>query len=274
MAQPKPLKGLVAYPKEPRAIAQCVGSAIVLLKNSERVQLEPWELVDNWGKPLIEPILSRIGEYDLLVADITRFNFNVTFEVGYAIGARKRVLLVINAGLETDERRFKEIGIYDTLGYKKYENSSQLAELLSGSIDPTPIHFSNLRDTSAPMFILEKPARTDDTARVSSRIKKSFLRYRSFAPSEESRLSAVWAIEQVAKSISLVIPLCGKGERDADAHNLRAAFLAGLGLGMGRKVLVLNSDDNAAPLDVRDCVTNFRELDEWPAPGSVDTRLS
>lgn len=243
-------------------------SAIQQINRSAIYQFEGWEKVDNWGMPLIEPILARIEAYPLLIADITRLNFNVTFEVGFAIGAGKRVLLVMNSGLETEERTFKEIGIYDTLGYRKYENSHQLAELFRNRIELRPIHFSNLRDTNAPIFVLEKPARTDDVGRIISRVKKSRIRYRSFAPAEEPRLAAVYGIEQTAKSVSLIIPLCAQYERDAEKHNLRAAFLAGLGLGMRRHVLLLHSVDSAVPLDIRDIVTRYRD------PTDIDDAVS
>src|SRR5215203_2635116 len=180
------LKGLFAYPSTPAAIGQCINGAIPQINAARQIFIEGWEHVDNWGKLLIEPILGRISEHDLLVADITRLNFNVTFEVGFALGAKKKILLVLNNGLESDERLFKEIGIYDTLGRKEYENTDQLTALLSGNVDPTPIHFANFRDLNAPVYILEKPARTDDVGRITSRIKKSRLRYRSFTPSEES----------------------------------------------------------------------------------------
>jgi hypothetical protein len=87
------ISGLFAFPGHPPAIGQCVNSAILKVNDTGLLRLEAWQQVDNWGRPLIEPILSRIGEHNILVADITRLNFNVTFEIGYGIGSRKRVLL-------------------------------------------------------------------------------------------------------------------------------------------------------------------------------------
>jgi hypothetical protein len=111
-----PIKGLFAYPSQPVQLGRTIVSTIEAINRNGRLALSAWERVDNWGKPLIEPILGTISEYDLLIADISKLNFNVTFEVGFAIGSRKRVLLVLNRSLETDEKQFKEIGIYDTLG--------------------------------------------------------------------------------------------------------------------------------------------------------------
>jgi len=75
-------------------------------------------------------------------------------------------------------------------------------------------------------------------------------------------LPASTAIEQVAKSVSLIIPLAAPYEREAQAHNIRAAFLAGLAAGMRRHVLILHAIDSPAPLDVRDIATPYRELSE------------
>jgi hypothetical protein len=262
------MKALFAYPGAPVAIGQCISAAISKLNAGDRWSITPWPEVDNWGKPLIAPILMRIAESDCVIADITRLNFNVTFELGYSIGAKKRVLPVINSGLKTDEEYFSSIGIYDSLGFKKYESSEQLAALLEREILTDPIAVPSFRDTEAPLFLLETPVRSDDLGRIISQINRSLLRYRSFSRSEEQRLPAVWAIDQVSKSFGVVVPLCSSEVQGAFEHNLKAAFVAGLALGMGRKTIVLQSLGGPAPADVRDELVTYRELSD------IDDRIS
>jgi len=50
-----------------------------------------------------------------VAADITRLNFNVTYELGYAIGLGKRGLPLVSKALKTDEQLINRVGIYDTL---------------------------------------------------------------------------------------------------------------------------------------------------------------
>jgi hypothetical protein len=49
------------------------------------------------------------------VADITRLNFNVTFEIGYDIGRSTQVVLTITEGLSPGTKEITQLGHYDTL---------------------------------------------------------------------------------------------------------------------------------------------------------------
>jgi nucleoside 2-deoxyribosyltransferase len=89
-----------AYPGHPSAVAACIRAAADHLprRAPDRV-LQLWERNDIASRPITDPIFSHLDETDVLFADITQTNFNVAFEIGYAIGARKRVFLVRNKGL-------------------------------------------------------------------------------------------------------------------------------------------------------------------------------
>jgi nucleoside 2-deoxyribosyltransferase len=83
-----------------------VSSAVSRLNASSRaIELSTWEENDVAGRFIADPILAEIDAGDVLVADITRLNFNVVFEVGYAIGRRKRAYLIRNSAIiGSDER--------------------------------------------------------------------------------------------------------------------------------------------------------------------------
>jgi hypothetical protein len=56
--------------------------------------MSTWEQNDIAGRPLVAPIFEGIGSAALLIADVTTLNFNVTYEIGYAIGTAKRAYLI------------------------------------------------------------------------------------------------------------------------------------------------------------------------------------
>jgi hypothetical protein len=94
------------------------------------------------------------------------------------------------------------------------------------------------------------------------------LRFRSFDPSEQSRLAANDAIESIASSHGVIVPLAAAALADAKIHNLRAAFAAGLSHGMGKPTLLLQSGEDPVPLDYRDLVKSYRhpdQIDEYVA---------
>ena len=257
------IQGFFAYPKEPEQLAQVIRCAIEKSNKSTNCHFRSWEENDIAGKPLTAPIFEGLKTSDVLVADITTLNFNVTFEIGYAIGIGRRIFLTKSAEYNSDNDAINRIGIFDTLGYEKYVNSDELAKLMLSIPDIHPIDTKVQSNLSTPVYLLRTPFHTDIMTKIISRIKKARLFYRSFVPSEEIRLSAIAAINHVASSYGVVIPLLSPNLSQAEIHNIRAAFVAGLSLGFEIPTLILQDQNGPlAPLDVRDFVDSYSHPDD------------
>jgi molybdopterin-guanine dinucleotide biosynthesis protein len=101
---------------------------------------------------------------------------------------------------------------------------------------------------------------------IVARVKKARINYRSFAPSENSRLAAMEAIIHVANSFGVLIPLLPDGIKDSEIHNIRGAFIAGLAHGMRKPTTILQSGGDPVPLDVRDFAKSWahpRDIDDY-----------
>ncbi len=263
------IAGLVAYPSSPEDISMTIVRAIEKLHKQESFgyELKTWEENDIPGRFINSEILARIKEGNILIADITRLNFNVVFEIGYAIGQGKRLFLIQNSAYRQINDFVREVGIFDTLGYKKYSDSNMLASYISAIQDLTPIEFHSVPlSQNTPVYLLLPPIQTDVETHLVSRIKKARLFYRSFDPKEQGRLSAIDAIENVAASQGVIIPLVRNDYVDSEIHNLRAAFVAGLTIGMEKIPLLLQSGEDPVPLDYRDLVSSFRfpeQMDQY-----------
>lgn len=247
------------------ATAPSVGDMFQALANDFRKtpkEIKIWPENDVVGRPLIEPILENIDASEFVVVDITKVNFNVAFEAGYAIAKKKRLQLVLNSGVVNDSRQLAIIGIYDTLGYQKYENSQELSRLINNFDTTEPLIVEYPKDTKNPIYIVELPKKNDAQTRIISRVKKARLRYRSFNAAEHIRLSANAAIQHVASSSGVIVPIASSQTEGADVHNIRAAFVAGLATGLKRPLLMIQSYDGPAPLDVRDKVKTYRQAED------------
>ncbi len=198
-----------------------------------------------------------------MVADITRLNFNVVYEVGYAIGVKKRAILVLNEAIISDDRLTREVGIFDTLGYMKYSPAHELSDFLCGLTDLAPLSYAaSAINRKAPVYVIAPREKTEAEIHLFSRLKKQArLFYRSFDPEEHGRLSARDAIDNVAASHGVVLPLLSSNRVGEKAHNLRCAFVAGLSHGMAKATLLLQAGDEPIPLDLRDYVRSFTSLD-------------
>ena len=249
-----------AYPGGNREIVSAISNAVSLLREQQKkIQIHTWPENDISGRPLTDPIFENIQASDALVADVTFMNFNVVFEIGYAIGFGKSIRLVRNSNFKEDNELIDRIGIFDTLGYEAYSDQESLLSVLKKvSADKAIPLRSSLRQ-STPVYLLMTPTQSQAMLAIASRIKKARLSFKSFIPQEEVRLSATKAIDDVANCLGAVVPLLSSSFADAPVHNIRAAFIAGLAAAMNKALLLLQPIDGPAPLDVRDMVTSYRD---------------
>lgn len=189
-------------------------------------------------------------------------NENVAFEVGYAIGIKKRCLLFVNSAQTGDRELANQIGIFDTLGYEQYENSQALTKLLVSHTDFSPIEFETAINHQQPVYIVEPAKKNDAHLMLVSRTKKARWKYRSFNPDEDVRLSALEAIRHVAQSAGIIAPLQLPSIQHSKEHNVRAMFVAGLSIALEIPTLLIHPTELSPPLDVRDLTKKYRHPDD------------
>jgi hypothetical protein len=252
------IKAFFAYPSSLGEVTQAIAGAQRLASGRRReLELHLWVENDIAGRPLTDPIFERIAQSEILFADVTTINFNVTFEIGYAIGLGKRVYITRNENFRRETELIDKIGIFDTLGFQSYSNEETLASIIVGAGSDGMIRLGSRLDMKAPIYVLNTPTTGQAMLAIISRIKKARLGFKNFFPQEEPRLSAIKAADDVSAALGVVVPLLAKNFADADVHNIRAAFVAGLALALGKATVILQASDGPAPLDVRDLVKTY-----------------
>lgn len=250
-----------AYPNKPNELALTIERAVSDI-NLSRKKITPWKALDIAGSFIADQIKDKIDEKETIVADISKLNFNVTFEVGYAIGQRKKVLLTKNRTIKEGDATIREVGIFDTIGYLEYENSVELAALLRNKVDRILYPEKAKINKKTPVYLLETKYKTDFSTRITARIKKARLNYRSFDPNEMPRLSALDAIDQISQSFGVVVSLLSSESEECTIHNIRASFIAGLATGMNKELLILQYGIDPVPIDYRDFVCSYNIPDD------------
>ncbi len=256
-------KAFYAYPGRHTDITQTIHSAIAAFnERSQAYDIEGWEKNDISGVPLTAPIFSKISNGAFLAADITYLNENVAFEIGYAIGSKKRVLLFVNSTHSGDRELASNVGIFDTLGYERYDNSQSLVSLLTSRNDFSPMQFGVAINHQQPVYIVQPSQKNDAHHMLVTRIKKARWRYRSFNPDEDVRLSALDAIRHVAQSAGVITPLQPAHIQHSTEQNIRAMFVAGLAVALEIPTLIIHPSEFSPPLDVRDLTKKYHHPDD------------
>jgi len=253
----------VAYSSRVATLAKMIVDGVAFANaKSDRLRYEPWEFNDIGGRPLTSPIIKRIKESAFIVADITFLNPNVVYEIGVAIGNRKRVFLVRHRNTPGDKLMANEAGIFDTLGFKEFDDADDLCHMLTSHIEQESLPFGTGLDRHVPVYVVEPLVKGQAETTMTSRLKKARYRYRSFNPIEDVRLSAVDAIRQVSVSSGVLVSLQDHATSGGNVHNVRSLFVAGLANGMEKPTLILCSTEYNPPLDVRDEVKRYRQAEE------------
>lgn len=254
--------GFFAYPAAPNELGQTIERSLHIANEAGNLHVKSWRALDIVGHFIAGEVLDGINCSDIFIADISILNFNVTYEIGYAIGKGKRVLLTRNESIKENSPTIREVGIFDTIGYETYQNSTDLSEFIKRTTELSPIPLPNKINNKSPVYLLEGLHKTDWATRIVSCIKKARYLFRTFDPNEQSRLSANDAISHISQSHGVVVPLLSSRIIGAELHNMRGAFLAGLADGMDKALCILQDGDGPVPIDYRDFVhTTFHPND-------------
>jgi len=256
--------GLFLYPSQPELIASTIESAKHLLADETAETWLSWRDIKTEGQVIFCRICKAIRFSKLIAADVTTLNFNLLFEVGYALGLRQPVLPLKDTSFVSDKKEFDELGLLDTIGYLDFRNSADLAATIRRR-NVRPMPQPNLRiNQEQPLFVMKSHVYSEGMVRLMSSLKKSGLFFRTFDPRETSRLSLMDAQKQVASSLGVIVHLASPDRAGARVHNARCAFVAGLALAQKKHVLMLQEGEDRQPIDYRDIVRSYQNPGKVP----------
>jgi hypothetical protein len=255
------LNAFFAYPVSPEEISRAAQKAVeAVTENGGRLNIKAWPQMEVFGRDISREVQDSIFSADVMVCDVTRANLNVYYEIGFAIGNGKAIAPVLNASFTNAIAHVHRDGFFDNIGYEKYESWEQLAEILM-NLPTSPLLdlYAKPLNFQQPLFVIDTLKKTDFRNAIIGAIKDAKVFYRSFDPLEIARFSTVAMIGEITSSSGVILPFLNKNIDDAERHNLRAAFLAGLAHGLGRPTLLLQKEvGDPNPTDYREAIRQVR----------------
>jgi hypothetical protein len=263
----------LGYPSRPELSRETLARAAELIKLDGSLEVVTWEDLKVSGRLIINQITDAIDGSSVSVFDATTLNQNVLFEVGYAVGAERRVWLVRDRSDSGSDKLWREVGLLTNIGYFGYEHSEELAKafleerpfeadttLYQDLIEPT------LDPVDEPtVFYVRSLARTEADRELGRRIRRerrNGIRVTVADARESSVESLSWYAYHCYQASAVVVHLMREGRRGAEAHNARCALVAGLAHGMKRPVLMLAEEPFRPPIDYRDLLWVYRSARE------------
>ncbi|HZD69509.1 MAG TPA: hypothetical protein VFA45_11530, partial [Actinomycetes bacterium] len=254
------------YPSEPRQIAATIEAAVARA-NASRSQRywSTWRDLPIAGQIIFCEVCKGIRYASTIIADVTTLNFNVLFEIGFAIGLGMPVVPIRDGTYTIDRRHFDDLGVLDTLGYVDFTNSDELIQGIQARLPVSPLPGVQERQyRETPLYVLKGPVNTEGTIQLMATLKKSALRFRMYDPIETPRLSLNEARRQVAGSVGVVAHLLSPNRKGSVAHNALCALISGMAMARQEVVAMLQEEIIAQPIDYRDVVLAYSTPDQIP----------
>ncbi len=254
-----PSSTLFLFGQYPPEISSTIESAVEKLRTMvSSKRWITWKDLDVPGQIIFCEICKAMRYTDMVVADVTTLNFNLMFEIGFAIGLGLPVLPIRNTKYIEDKHQFAELGILDTLGYFDFQTSSDLKDYLIANPNPPRLNINRpLLNNESPLYVVKAPVDSDGTIKMLSVIKKSRLRFRLLDTRETGRVSLHEIYKNTLCSRAIFLHLLNASYQNARIHNARCAFIAGLGMAGGKRVVMLQQHQQSQPIDYRDVVLTY-----------------
>jgi hypothetical protein len=255
--------GLFLFSSKPATIATTIEHAVALLQQRTASRWATWRDMDVSGRIIFCEICKSMRGAATVYADVTTLNFNLMFEIGFAIGLGLPVRPIRDTTYSVDKKLFDALGLLDTLGYQDFTTSEALSQAVITSGPGQPLTVPPKRTyRETPLYVLKGPIDTDGTVRLLSLLKKSRIGYRMYDPQETPRLSLHLARKNVTGSFGVFAHLLSPNREGATVHNALCALLCGMAVAEQKPVLMLQEEQTRQVIDYRDLVQSYDTPDQ------------
>ena len=261
----------LAYASGMPAFEETIENAVDRLNKSNAVEILSWNKLQIGGRILLASICDEINQRDIFIADITKLNPNVLFELGYAIAKNRRIWLMLDGGIDQSDQQVRGFQLLGTIGYRKYNNQYEIEKTFHDDQPYATLEQTTYRDllhptsgeyAEAKLLYLRSSLNTDASIKLSRQIDQSSLPSTIDDPTEVRIQRLTWYAEYVRSAIGVVAHLLAHSHKDWQFHNAKISFVCGLAHGFGRRVLMLAHAPYESPLDYRDMLVTHHTATE------------
>lgn len=230
--------------------------------------VETWEDLKVGGVVINSCIFDAISKCEIFACDLTYQNHNVLFELGYAIAKEKRLLIFLNESIKGAKESYNDFKILKNVGYDKFTSSKQVHSALQTKIHVDTVLLEQLVNVDEieidthDIFMINSKVENQASLDLVEYIKSSLHKTTMNNTSEVEYQSLIWYIKNIFKSKQIILHMTGNDKINSGKYNAEFSFFAGLGFGLGKKVLLIAPSPFDAPIDYTDILLEYKDSDE------------
>lgn len=227
-------------------------------------EAKPWEAYRKTTAINID-ILNAIKICSIFACDLTYFNHNVLFELGFAIGKSKEILILLNESIGNAALTYKN-SFLKNIRYTPFINANDILKAFTQkeyekSLLEKFVNIHNLKKNENTLLYIQSKiknqASLDLTETIEeSRKEKKFLLITSDSL-EVSYKPMNWYFQNIFEAKGVIIHFLGENVSGASEENAKNSFLAGFSCGLEREVLLAAPSKYKAPLDYHDILIQY-----------------
>ena len=276
-------KAFFAYPSSGRTLKEPIQEAIRELNAAGQVNIETWEKCNTGGKFIIDTICTAIDAAKLFFADLTGFNANVMFELGYAIARKKRIWLIFDTTYKKEKNMFNQLKVLTTVGHIPCCNSRDIisgfyannpVEDIENTIYRTAIEPSLIPGGYHSILYLKSQHENQAAMHMSNLLQKRLPKKIIVDDPRESTVqSLTWYASRVFGCNGLVCHFTNPEREGTYLQTARHALVCGMAHGSGIPLLMLAEGEFLSPVDYRDYLKHYKTapdalsyLEDWLPP--------
>ena len=233
-----------------------------------------WEDLEVGGRIVNNLILEEIKNCSVFACDLTYLNHNVLFELGYAIGKNKKLIIFLNDKIKNSKENYYGLKSLRNIGYKTFSNSKNILSVLQKKsfIDnyflKKDLNIDLKESNSNDLLYITSKIQNQTSLKLSELIEGLSLKIIKDDNYEVSYKTLIWYFNSIVKSSSILIHLIGADFIDDNENNAESSFYAGIGCGLGKKVILIAPKPFRAPIDYEDILIEYNDVED--CIGKVD----
>jgi len=245
-------------------------------KENVKYRMVSWEMFPDKGR-LPKEVLEGIDNCSKFICDLTYFNHNVLFELGYAIAKNKDILILLHKGeriqslgnkLSTEI--YKDFfGLWE-LNYHEFSTSKDIVlflnERFKKNILEQIIPKNKLNKDEMDLFYF-KSIYESESAQALKYVVDCFKDEKNISVTsdnlDENKYQAFdWYCRNIYTSSVALFHLISKDKDGWFLHNAKISFFAGLALGFDNRLLLVSPKESKPPLDYRNNTVIYESSDD------------
>jgi len=264
--------GFFVFPSLPADRRKIIEKAIDLVNSHEKesnFKLIGWTNMEKSSSRIISNILESISKSDILIADISGLNPNVLFEVGYAFGMCKKLILFSQGFSKTErENDLADLEVISGLNIETYENEEQLAnkilmnipEITKRDAEIYKYGYNPQTDKCIPNkgFFLKGVTNHQIGISALNTFKSLFSNCTVDDWKEDISQTIMFYIREVKNASGIAALFVDKNWDDSRKVNARFSLICGMAIGMKREVLMIGLPGFTSPFDYREILVSVK----------------